>query len=90
MATDSVDSLEELANRVDEEFDPYRGPDEFKQISLVIDSSRSDRSTLIVHIDGEDASSVADSVEEFLTEYGASTQREYYSDTDIRILTTVD
>jgi hypothetical protein len=56
----------------------------------VIDSSSSERPTLIVHVDGEQASSLADRVEEFLSEHGAHVQREYYSETDIRVLATVE
>jgi len=41
-------------------------------------------------IDGEEASSLADRVEEFLAKNGAHSQREYHSDTDIRVLATVD
>jgi hypothetical protein len=90
MTSDSVDSLEDLASRVDQEFASHRQSDEFKAISLVIDSSSSERPTLIVHADGEQASSLADRVEEFLTEHGANTQREFHSETDIRILATVE
>ena len=90
MTTDSVDSLDDLAAKVDDEFASYRQSDEFKTISLVIDSSDSGHSTLIIHIDGEGAGSLADRVEEFLTKNGAHSQREYHSDTDIRVLATVD
>jgi len=90
MTSDSVDSLEKLASRVDEEFASYRRSNEFKTISLVIDSSRSEHPTLIIHIDGEEASSLADRIEEFLAENGAHSQREHHSDTDIRVLATVD
>ena len=90
MTSGSVDSLEDLASRVDEEFASHRQSDEFKTISLVIDASSSDRPTLIVHVDGEQASSLADRVEEFLTEHGAHTQREHHSKTDIRVLATVE
>jgi len=65
-------------------------PDEFKTISLVIDTSSSERPTLIVHVDGKEAEALSDDVEEFLTEYDAYTQREYYSETDIRVLATLD
>jgi len=90
MTSDSVDSLEDLASRVDEEFASYRRSNEFKTISLVIDSSSSGHSTLIVHVDGKQASSLADRVEEFLSENSAHTQREYHSETDIRVLATVE
>lgn len=89
MTTDSVDSLEDLADKVDDEFAAYRHSDEFKTISLVIDTSNTGRSTLIVHVDGEKAGSLADRVEEFLTRHGAHIQREHHSEGDIRVLATI-
>ncbi len=53
MTTDGVDSLDNLAAKVDDEFASHRGSDEFKTISLVIDTSSSERPTLIVHVDGK-------------------------------------
>ncbi len=90
MTTDSVDSLNDLAAKVDDEFSPHRESDEFKTISLVIDSSNSGQSTLIVHVDGKEAESLADEVEDFLTGWDAHTQREYHSETDIRVLASLD
>lgn len=90
MTTDAVGSLDDLAAKVDEEFPSHRQSNEFKTISLVIDSSRPERPTLIVHVDGEEASSVADRVEEFCAEHGAHTQREHHSATEIRVLATVE
>jgi hypothetical protein len=90
MTTEGVDSLDDLANKVDDEFASYRESDEFKTVSLVIDTSSSERPTLIVHIDGEEASSLADRIEKFLAANGAHSQREYHSDTDIRVLATVN
>jgi len=90
MTSDSVDSLDELADKVDEAFASHRHANEFKSISLVIDSSTADRPTLIIHVDGEEASSVANRIEEFCTEHGAYTQREHHSETDIRVLATVE
>ncbi len=89
MTADSVDSLEDLAAKVDNAFASHRQSDEFKAISLVIDTS-SERPTLIVHVESEESSSLADRVEKFLTEQGAYTQREYHSDTDIRVLATIE
>lgn len=89
MTADSVDSLDDLAAKVDEAFASHRQSDGFKTISLVIDTS-SERPTLIVHVDSEEASSLADRVEEFLTEQGAYTQREHHSETDIRVLATLE
>ncbi len=90
MTADGVDSLDDLAAQVDDEFASYRETDEFKTISLVIDTSSSERPTLIVHVDGGEAGSLADEIEAFLTEYDAYTQREYHSETDIRVLATLD
>jgi len=87
---DSIDSLDDLAAKVDEAFASHRQANEFKTISLVIDSSNAERPTLVIHVDGEEASSVADHIEEFCTEHGAYTQREHHSETDIRVLATVD
>jgi len=90
MTTDGIDSLDDLAVKVDDEFASHRESDEFKTISLVIDTSSSERPTLIVHVDGEEVKKLADEIEAFLTEYDAYTQREYHSETDIRVLATID
>jgi len=90
MTTDRIDSLDDLAAKVDDEFASHRGSDEFKMISLVIDTSSSERPTLIVHVDGKEAESLADEIEAFLTEHDTFTQREYHSETDIRVLATLD
>jgi len=90
MTTDGIDSLDDLAAKVDDEFAPHRGSDEFKTISLVIDTSSSERPTLIVHVDGKEAESLADEIEAFLTEHDVFSQREYHSETDIRVLATVE
>ena len=90
MTTDGFDSLDDLATKVDDKFASHRGSDEFKTVSLVIDTSSSERSTLIVHVDGEEAKKLADEIEAFLTEYDAYTQREHHSETDIRVLATID
>ncbi len=75
MTTDSITSLEDLADKVDDEFTPYKQPTEFKSISLINDTSSPDRPTLIIHVDGEEASSVADRVEKVCADHGAHTQR---------------
>ncbi len=54
MTTDGVDSLDNLATRVDDEFASHRGSDELKIVSLVIDTSSFDRPTLIVNVDGRE------------------------------------
>ena len=89
MTPDPTDVLDDLADQVAEEFEAYRQPDEFKDVSLVIDSNDPDRPTLIVHVDREDADTLADEIEDFLQEQGARTQRERHSDTDVRVLATV-
>ena len=89
MAEEPTDVLADLADQVADEFEEYRQPGEFKEISLVIENSDERRPTLIVHIDREDADSLADRIDEFLRERGARTERERYSDTDIRVLATV-
>jgi len=43
-------TLTDLANAVDDEFEAHRHSDGFNEISLVIDNSDRERSTLIVHI----------------------------------------
>ena len=71
MNTDSVDPLDNFAAKVDEEFVSHRQFDEFKTISFVIDTSQTDWTTLIVHVDGKEAGSLAEEVEPFLAEYNA-------------------
>ncbi|HET7325234.1 MAG TPA: hypothetical protein VFJ06_12985 [Halococcus sp.] len=83
-------TLNVLAENVAEEFDAYRDPDGFNELSLVIDNSDRDRSTLIVHIDREQAADLADRVEAFLRNQGARTERERHADTDIRVLITIE
>jgi hypothetical protein len=89
MTTDPTDVLDGLADQVAEEFEAHRQPDEFKDVSLVIDNNDPDRPTLIVHVDKENADTLADEIEDFLQERGARTQRERHSDTDVRVLATV-
>ncbi|KDE57528.1 hypothetical protein EL22_11520 [Halostagnicola sp. A56] len=90
MTANPVNKLDDLANQVAEEFEAHRQPDEFKDVSLVIDNNDQDRPTLIVHVGREDADTLADEIEAFLQERGARTQRERHSDTDVRVLVTVD
>ena len=89
MTANPVDILDDLADQVAEEFEAYRQPDEFKEVSLVIDNNDPDRPTLIVHVEREDADTLADEIEDFLQERGVRTQRERHSDTDVRVLATV-
>jgi hypothetical protein len=82
--------LSDLAESVAEEFKAYRDPSEFNDLSIVIDNSDRERPTLIVHIDREQATQLADRVEAFLRDHGARTERERHADTDIRILATIE
>lgn len=86
----SIDLLDDLADQVAEEFEAYRQPNEFKGVSLVIDNDDPNWPTLIVHVDRENADTLADDIEAFLQEQGARTQRERHSGTDVRVLATVD
>ena len=90
MTENPIKALNDLADKVANEFDSYRPVDKFKEVSLVVDSEDYDQPTLIVHVDREDASSLADEVEQFLQEEGARTEREAYSETDVRVLATID
>jgi len=90
MTKEPIEGLDDLANKVADEFEAYRQPDEFKHVSLVIENSDEERPTLIVHVDREDAESLADRIDEFLREHGARTERERHSATDVRVLATVN
>jgi flavodoxin len=70
MTSDPVDVLDDLAGQAAEEFEAYRQPDEFKDVSLVIDNNDPDRPTLIVHVDRGNADTLADEIEAFLQERG--------------------
>ena len=83
-------TLNDLADAVANEFEAYRHSDGFNELSIVIDNSDRERSTLIVHIDRERAADLADRVEAFLQGHGAQTQRERHASTDIRVLATLD
>ena len=83
-------SLADLADLVAEHFSDYRQPEDFNELSLVIDNSDPERSTLIVHIDHEQPADLAERVETFLHDNGARTQRERHSETDIRVLATLE
>lgn len=90
MTDDSQDRLVALADAVADAFETYRNPGELKTVSPVIDDSSRGRRTLIVHVDGDDAMTLASEVETFLSERGATTEREVHSERDIRVLATVD
>jgi len=85
-----TDSLKDIADKVANEFDEHRQPDKFKQITLITSDRDSGHRTLIVHVDGENAVSLANQVEEFLDGQGVRTQREHHSESDVRVLATVD
>ena len=90
MTKEPIEVLNDLADQVADEFKAYRRPDEFKDVSLIIENSDEEHPTLIVHVDREDAESLADRIEEFLRAFGARTEREHHSDMDVRVLATVD
>jgi len=90
MTKEPIEVLNDLADQVADEFKAYRRPDEFKDVSLIIENSDEEHPTLIVHVDREDAESLADRIEEFLRASGARTEREHHSDMDVRVLATVD
>jgi lactam utilization protein B len=90
MTENSTDALSDLADQIDDEFKRYRQSNEFKDISLVIENNKKKHPTLIVHIDGEDSVALADRIDDFLRERGARTEREQYSETDIRVLATLN
>jgi hypothetical protein len=83
-------SLPDLANLVAEQFSDHRHSDDFNDLSLVIDNSDRERSTLIVHIDRQQPADLAQRVEAFLRDHGARTERERHDDTDIRVLATLE
>jgi hypothetical protein len=83
-------SLNDLADLVAEEFSDYRHSDGFNELSLIIDNSDPERSTLIIHIDRQQPTNLAERVESFLRDNGARTERERHDDTDIRVLATLE
>ena len=90
MTKKPIEVLDDLANQVADEFEAYRQPGEFKDVSLVIENSDEEHPTLFVHVDREDEESLTDRIGEFLRERGARTERERHSDTDVRVIATVD
>ncbi|WP_049996263.1 hypothetical protein [Halococcus sediminicola] len=82
--------LADLADLVAKHFSDYRHSDEFNELSLVIDNSDPEHSTLIVHIDRQQPTDLAQRVEAFLRNNGARTERERHDDTDIRVLATIE
>ena len=90
MTEDPIDFLTDVADKVAKEFEPYREQNGFNEISLVIENHDEEHPTLIVHVDREDASPLADRIEKFLGKQGVRTERERHSQTDIRVLATTD
>jgi len=90
MTKEPIEALNDLADRVADELEAYRQTDESKNVSLVIENSDAEHPTLIGHVDREDADSLADRIDEFLREHGTRTERERHSETDVRVLATVD
>lgn len=89
MTRTRVEKLEALADVTADRFQSYRDPEEFKEISIVINNSDPEHPTLIVHVENEEAEELAKEVEEFLESQGAWTERETYPD-EIRVLATVE
>jgi hypothetical protein len=83
-------SLADLADLAAEHFSDYRHSDEFNELSLVIDNSDREHPTLIVHIDCQRPTNLAQRVDAFLRDHGARTEREHHNDTEIRVLATLD
>lgn len=90
MSDDRIDRLEAHAAAVAAEFDEHRLPDGFSEVNPVVHTADRERPTLIVHVDHEDAATLADEVEAFLVDRGATTQREQYAPDDVRVLATVE
>ena len=90
MTEEPIDLLDDLADQVADEFEAYRQPNEFKDVSLIIENNHAENPTLIVHVDRKDADSLTDRIDKFLRERGARTERERHSDTDVSVLATVD
>lgn len=90
MTDDPIEVLDELADAVAEEFEAYRQPDQFKDVSIVIEDSNPNHPTLIIHVTREDATSLADEIVSFLEQQGARTERESYAENDVRVLATMD
>lgn len=80
-----IEILDDQAGQVADELEAYRQPDEFKDVSLVIENSDEEHPTLIVHVDREDAEFLADRIDEFLREHGNRTERERHSATDVLV-----
>ncbi|MGQ3414542.1 hypothetical protein [Natrinema versiforme] len=55
MTKEPIEVLDCLADQVADEFEAYRQPGDFKDVSLVIENSDAEHPTLIVHVDREDA-----------------------------------
>ena len=81
--------LNELASELETEFREYCPPDGFSELVSVVETEKKDRPTLIVYLEMENASTIADEVETFLQQRGARTERETYPD-EIRVLAVVD
>lgn len=68
MTEKPIDVRDDLADRVADEFEAYRQPDEFKDVPILIENRDAEHPTLIVHVDREDADSLADRIDEHLRE----------------------
>ena len=83
-------TLNDLADAVADEFEAYRHSDGFSELSIIIDNSDRERSTLIIHTDWEQPAGLASRLEAFLHDNGVRTQRERHGNTNIRVLATLE
>jgi len=82
--------LDDLADQVADEFEAYRQPDEFKDVSLVIENSDEERPTLIVHVDRRMRRPLPTALMSSSASTVLVTERERHSATDVRVLATID
>jgi hypothetical protein len=87
--TDDTSRLNEVAEELETEFQEYRPADDFRDLTIHIDTSDFDRPTLIVQIDHEDATEIAGEVESFLKARGLRTEREPHETDMVRVLGAV-
>jgi hypothetical protein len=84
--TDDISKLNEAAEELETEFQEYRPADDFRDLTIRIDTSDFDRPTLIVQIEHEDATEIASEVEAFLESRGLRTEREPHEADMVQVL----
>jgi hypothetical protein len=87
--TGDTSKLNEIAEELEKEFQKYRPPDSFRDLTIRIDTSDFDRPTLIVQIDHESAAEIANEVESFLESRNLRTEREPHDADMVRVLGAV-